>query len=201
MAYSDFTTISKVRSAFNLTVDEKTVLFADVDAIAPSDYLTTTLTEYIPLATAINTQKARSELIIAPILLEVRRILNFQIGFFSGTEFNADAKSGLNGYCDYILTASSDLYEIRTPVITLVEAKNENIKSRLGQCIAQMLGAQLFNQQQNDEIEAIYGCVTTGNAWKFLKLVNQTVFIDLSDYYIKEVDKILGIIAKPLRKN
>ena len=63
MAYSDFTTISKVRSAFNLTVDEKTVLFADVDAIAPSDYLTTTLTEYIPLATAINTEKARSELI------------------------------------------------------------------------------------------------------------------------------------------
>ncbi|MEG4283787.1 hypothetical protein QUB68_11715 [Microcoleus sp. A006_D1] len=201
MAYSDFTTISKVRSAFNLTVDEKTVLFADVDAIAPSDYLKTTLTEYIPLATAINTAKARSELIIAPILLEVRRILNFQIGFFSGTEFNADAKSGLNGYCDYILTASSDLYEIRTPVITLVEAKNENIKSGLGQCIAEMLGAQLFNQQQNDEIEAIYGCVTTGNAWKFLKLVNQTVFIDLSDYYIKEVDKILGIIAKPLRKD
>lgn len=201
MVYSDFTTISKVRSAFNLTVDEKTVLFADVDAIAPSDYLKTTLTEYIPLATAINTEKARSELIIAPILLEVRRILNFQIGFFSGTEFNADVKSGLNGYCDYILTASSDLYEIRTPVITLVEAKNENIKSGLGQCIAQMLGAQLFNQQQNDEIEAIYGCVTTGNAWKFLKLVNQTVFIDLSDYYIKEVDKILGIIAKPLRKD
>ncbi len=201
MAYSDFTTISKVRSAFNLTVDEKTVLFADVDAIAPSDYLKTTLTEYIPLATAINTEKARSELIIAPVLLEVRRILNFQIGFFSGTEFNADPESGLNGYCDYILTASSDLYEIRTPVITLVEAKNENIKSGLGQCIAEMLGAQLFNQQQNDEIEAIYGCVTTGNAWKFLKLVNQTVFIDLSDYYIKEVDKILGIIAKPLRKD
>ncbi|MEG4811955.1 hypothetical protein QUA82_27135 [Microcoleus sp. F8-D3] len=201
MAYSDFTTISKVRSAFNLTVDEKTVLFADVEAIVPSDYLKTTLTEYIPLATAINTEKARSELIIAPILLEVRRILNFQIGFFSGTEFNADAKSGLNGYCDYILTASSDLYEIRTPVITLVEAKNENIKSGLGQCIAEMLGVQLFNQQQNDEIEAIYGCVTTGNAWKFLKLVNQTVFIDLTDYYIKEVDKILGIIAKPLRKS
>jgi hypothetical protein len=201
MAYSDFTTISKVRSAFNLTVNEKTVLFADVEAIAPSDYLKTTLTEYIPLATAIDTEKARSELIIAPILLEVRRILNFQIGFFSGTEFNADAKSGLNGYCDYILTASNDLYEIRTPVITLVEAKNENIKSGLGQCIAEMLGAQLFNQQQNDEIEAIYGCVTTGNAWKFLKLVNQTVFIDLTDYYIKEVDKILGIIAKPLRKS
>ncbi len=201
MAYNDFTTISKVRSAFSLTVDEKTVLFADVDAIAPSDYLKITLAEYIPLANAINTEKARSELIIAPVLLEVRRILNFQIGFFSGTEFNADPENGLNGYCDYILTASSDLYEIRTPVVTLVEAKNENIKNGLGQCIAEMLGTQRFNQQQNDEIEAIYGGVTTGNTWKFLKLVNQTVFIDLSDYYIKEVDKILGILTKPLRTN
>jgi len=201
MSYSDFTTITKVRAAFNLTVNEKTVVFADVESIAPSDYLKTTLAEYIPLANAINTKKARSELIIAPVLLEVRRILNFQIGFFSGTEFNPDPESGLSGYCDYILTASSDLYEIRTPVVTLVEAKNENIKNGLGQCIAEMLGAQRFNQQQNDEIEAIYGGVTTGNAWKFLKLVNQTAFIDLNDYYINEVDKILGILTKPLRKN
>ena len=201
MSYSEFTTIAKVRAVFNLTVNEKTFLFADVESIAPSDYLKTTLAEYIPLATAINTEKARSELIIAPVLLEVRRILNFQIGFFSGTEFNADPESGLHGYCDYILTASSDLYEIRTPVVTLVEAKNENIKNGLGQCIAEMLGAQRFNQQQNDEIEAIYGGVTTGNAWKFLKLVNQTAFIDLNDYYINEVDKILGILTKPLRKD
>lgn len=85
MSYSEFTTITKVRAAFNLTVNEKTVLFADVESIAPSDYLKTTLAEYIPLANGINTQKARSELIIAPVLLEVRRILNFQIGFFSGT--------------------------------------------------------------------------------------------------------------------
>ena len=201
MSYTEFTTITKVRTAFNLTVNEKTILFADVEPIEPSDYLKTTLTEYVPLANAINTEKARSELIIAPVLLEVRRILNFQIGFFSGTEFNVDAESGLNGYCDYILTASSDLYEIRTPVVTLVEAKNENIKNGLGQCIAEMLGAQRFNQQQDDQIEAIYGGVTTGNAWKFLKLVNQTAFIDLNDYYIKEVDKILGILTKPLRKD
>ncbi|MBD0313597.1 MAG: hypothetical protein ICV86_12205, partial [Microcoleus sp. T3-bin5] len=120
MSYSEFTTITKVRAAFNLTVNEKTVLFADVESIAPSDYLKTTLAEYIPLANAINTEKARSDLIIAPLLLEVLRILNFQIGFFSGIEFNPDPESGLNGYCDYILTASSDLYEIRTPVVTLV---------------------------------------------------------------------------------
>ena len=48
MSYSEFTTIAKVRTAFNLTINEKTVLFADVEPIEPSDYLKTTLTEYIP---------------------------------------------------------------------------------------------------------------------------------------------------------
>jgi hypothetical protein len=198
MAYSDFTTLSKVRTAFNLTIDETTRLFLDIASIEPSDYLKTTLNEFVPLANAINTEKARSELIIAPVLLEVRRHFNFQVGFFSGTEFNVEPTIGLNGYCDYILTASKEMYEIYAPVVTLVEAKNENIKSGLGQCIAEMIAAQRFNQQNETPIDTIYGAVTTGMIWKFLKLDRQTAFIDLSDYFIKEVDKILGILSHPL---
>lgn len=198
MAYSDFTTLSKVRTAFNLTIDETTRLFTDIAPIEPSEYLKTTLNEFVPLANAINTEKARSELIIAPVLLEVRRHLNFQIGFFPGTEFNVDSSVGLSGYCDYILTASKEMYEIYAPVVTLVEAKNENIKGGLGQCIAEMIAAQRFNQQKETNIDTIYGAVTTGMIWKFLKLENQTASIDLSDYFIKEVDKIIGILSHPL---
>jgi hypothetical protein len=198
MAYSDFTTLSKVRTTFNLTIDENTRLFPDIAPIEPSDYLKTTLNEFVPLANAINTEKARSELIIAPVLLEVRRHFNFQVGFFSGTEFNVDPKVGLSGYCDYILTASKEMYEIYAPVVTLVEAKNENIKSGLGQCIAEMVAAQRFNQQKETPIDTIYGAVTTGMVWKFLKLVNQTVFIDLNDYFVKEISQILGILSAPL---
>lgn len=198
MAYSEFTTLSKVRIAFDLTLDETTYLFTDAVEIEPSDYLKTTLSEYLPIANAINTEKARSELIIAPVLLEVRRYFNFQVGFFSGTEFNVDSTVGLSGYCDYILTASKEIYEIQSPVITLVEAKNENIKGGLGRCIAEMVAAQRFNQQQDNPIDAIYGAVTTGIIWKFLKLAKQTVFIDLNEYYIKEINKILGILSIPL---
>lgn len=198
MAYSDFTTLSKVRTTFNLTIDETTRLFPDVSPIEPSDYLKTTLNEFLPLANAINTEKARSELIIAPVLLEVRRQLDFQVGFFSGTDFNVDPTVGLSGYCDYILTASQEMYEIYAPVVTLVEAKNENIKSGLGQCIAEMVAAQRFNQQKETPIDVIYGAVTTGMIWKFLKLVNQTAFIDLDDYFIKEIAQVLGILSTPL---
>ncbi len=199
MAYSDFTTLTKVREAFGLTIEESMDLFPDIPEILPSSYLQTTLNENVFLATAINTEKARSELIIAPVLLEVRRILNFKIGFFSGSEFNVDVQAGLTGYCDYILTASKESYEIRTPVITLVEAKNESIKSGLGQCIAEMVAAQLFNQRNGEEIESIYGAVTTGTDWKFIKLTDKTIWIDKRDYFITQVSHILGILTMPFK--
>jgi hypothetical protein len=199
MAYSDFT-LSKVREDFGLIIEEPRNLFADISAIVPSQYLENTLSENVALAAGINTEKARSELIIAPILLEIRKQLNFRIGFFSGSEFNVDAQLGLNGYCDYILTASSEIYEIRTPVITLVEAKNENIKAGLGQCIAEMVAAQLFNQRQKNAIECIYGAITTGTDWKFLMLKDKNLLIDTRDYYIIEIDKILGILSNPFKE-
>jgi hypothetical protein len=199
MAYRDFTTLTKVREAFGLTIEESIDLFSDIPEALPSSYLQTTLNENVFLATAINTEKARSELIIAPVLLEVRRRLNFQIGFFSGSEFNVDFQAGLSGYCDYILTASKESYEIRTPVVTLAEAKNESIKSGLGQCIAQMVAAQLFNQRNGEAIKSIYGAVTTGTDWKFLKLTDKTTWIDKRDYFINEVSQILGILTTPFK--
>lgn len=200
MAYSDFTTLTKVREAFGLTIEESINLFTDTPEVLPSSYLQTTLNENVFLATAINTEKARAELIIAPVLLEVRRKFNFQIGFFSGSEFNVDLQAGLSGYCDYILTASKESYEIRTPVVTLAEAKNESIKSGLGQCIAEMVAAQLFNQRNGEAIASIYGAVTTGTDWKFLKLTDKTVWIDKRDYFINEVSQILGILTMPFKE-
>jgi len=110
MAYSDFTTLTKVREAFGLTIEESINLFTDTPEFLPSSYLQTTLNENFFLATAINTEKARAELIIAPVLLEVRRMLNFNIGFFLA-QFNVDLQAGLSGYCDYILSASKESYE------------------------------------------------------------------------------------------
>jgi hypothetical protein len=199
MAYREFTTLTKVREAFGLTIEESINLFTETPEALPSSYLQTTLNENVFLATAINTEKARAELIIAPVLLEVRRKLNFQIGFFSGSEFNVDLQAGLSGYCDYILTASKESYEIRTPVVTLAEAKNESIKSGLGQCIAQMVAAQLFNQRNGEAIESIYGAVTTVTDWKFLKLIEKTIWIDKRDYFINEVSQILGILKMPFK--
>jgi hypothetical protein len=205
MAYSNFT-LSKVKADFGLSFQENVNLFADIEPVAPSNYLTLILQEHLPLVTAMNTEKARSELVVMPVLIEVRRILKYEISVFSGSEFNVDPDKGLEGRCDFILSRSPEQYDITSPVMTIVEAKNESIKSGLGQCIATMIAAQLFNQNQGNISEAIYGAVTTGTDWKFLKLRTndanaqeyRQVFIDRSDYFIKEVDKILGILAATL---
>lgn len=198
MAYSNFT-LAKVKEDFGLTVDETQNLFANITTVQPSEILTVILKDYIPLATAIGTEKARSEFLIAPILSEARRQLNYQISLFSGTDFNVDIEKGLLGYCDFLISASKEQFFISAPVVTIVEAKNENIISGLGQCIAEMVASQIFNQRQGIDIPVIYGVVTTGTAWRFLTLTDNTVCIDMVEYYINQVDKILGIILNPIQ--
>ncbi|MBD2136738.1 hypothetical protein H6F32_03835 [Anabaena sp. FACHB-1237] len=199
MAYSDFK-LSEIIQKFELTLNEVSGLFADVSEEEPSDLLTIILKENVDLANSINTEKARSEMIISPILLEVRRKLNNQISLFSGVDFNVDNQQGLNGFCDFLISLSKEQLFIRAPVITLVESKNENLKSGLAQCIAEMLAAQLFNQQKQNPIKIIYGAVTIGTIWQFLKLENKIISIDLTEYYIKDVKKILGILISAIKQ-
>lgn len=201
MTYSEFTTLDKVITAFDLKLEENQDLFSLVDPIAPSDYIQQTLREYLPLATAINTEKARSEFLIAPVLAELRRQSKHQISLFSGTEFNVDVEKGLSGFCDYLISQSSEQYFIKAPVIAIVEAKNENIKGGLGQCIAELVAAQLFNQQGGILVPKLYGVVSTGTVWKFLRLEGRTVALDSLEYYINQLDKILGIMMLPFCKS
>ncbi|KAM3098795.1 hypothetical protein ACKFKG_04835 [Phormidesmis sp. 146-35] len=193
MAYSDFT-LSKVQQDFDLILEESRNLFFDVEEIEPSNFLKQMLEESIPLATAINTEKARSEMMIAPILLEVRRQLKNQISLFSGTEFNVEPEQGLAGFCDFIISGSKEQFFISAPVILITEAKNENIKAGLGQCVASMIAAQRFNQKAGNEIPIIYGVTTSGTLWRFITLEEKLVHIDVTEYYIREVNKILGIL-------
>jgi hypothetical protein len=198
MPFSNFT-LSKVKSDFNITTIETELLFSEVSPVKPSELLTLNLKENLSLATAINTEKARSELIIMPVLTEVRRYLKGQVSLFSGAEFNIDIERGLNGTCDFLLTRSAEQFFIAKPVVTIIEAKRENIPSGLGQCIATMIAAQQFNEQEGEPIDTLYGAVTTGTDWKFLKLIQKVAYIDRNDYFINEVDKILGILVSTLQ--
>ncbi|MGB6296159.1 MAG: hypothetical protein WBF90_08230 [Rivularia sp. (in: cyanobacteria)] len=182
MAYNNFT-LSKVKQDFELTTIESENLFKDVSSIEPSARLIELLDEYLPLARAISTEKAKSELLVVPILVEIRKILSRKISLFSGSLFNVDISLGLTGYVDFLITLSEEMYAISSPVVTLVKAKNDLIISGIGQCIAEMIAAQIFNQKQDNEVTTIYGVVTTGTVWLFLKSEKKIVYIDNQEYY------------------
>lgn len=194
MPYSEFT-ITSVKHRFNINTDENTDLFPNVEEMEISELLKATLEENVPLAVAISTEKARSELIIAPILVELRRVLRKEISLFSGIDFNVNEKEGLSGTCDFIISRSKEQLVLTAPVIMLVEAKNEDLKKGYGQCIAEMIAAKQFNQRNSINFDFIYGVVTIGVIWHFLKLDKNTVYIDFSEYYINQVKKILGILV------
>ncbi len=199
MAYNTFT-LSKAKKDFDLVTVESENLFKDVGSIEPSALLIELLEEYLPLARAISTEKAKSELLVIPILVEIRKILSRKISLFSGSLFNVDISLGLTGYVDFLITLSEEMYAISSPVVTLVEAKNDLITSGIGQCVAEMVAAQIFNKKQDNHLSTIYGVVTTGTAWLFLKLEEKTVYIDNQEYYIDNLGKIMGILVNCLEK-
>ncbi len=194
MSYSEFT-LESVQTAFDLTIAERANLLNDSPLAESSEFLKQLLEEFVPLALAMNTEKARSELIIAPILVEVRKKYLDKASLFSGVELNIDRDSGLNGVCDFLLSRSPSQLMLKAPVVVVVEAKKENINGALGQCIAEMWAAKLFNQQHENDISVIYGAATTGNDWKFLRLSDRLVEIDLTEYQLSNIDKILGILS------
>lgn len=193
MSYSQFK-LEDIETQLGLSIQECQTLLTTVHPQPISDRLQELLDYNLPLALEIGTEKARSEMIIAPILIELKKILESKISLFSGREFNIDPERGLVGFCDFLITRSSSQLIIKSPVIIIVEAKNDNIQSGLGQCIAEMYAAQIFNQRQGETLKTIYGSVTNGTNWKFLKLVNQIVQIDVHEYFLNDLSLLLGFL-------
>jgi hypothetical protein len=197
MAYSDFSLEGAVKT-FELKYSEVADLFGKEPNLECSQLLAETLKRSVPLGLASNTQKSRAEMITAPILIELREQLQNRISLFSGIDFNVDSERGLDGSCDFLIGNSSGLLLVVAPVIIIVEAKPENLNSELGKCVAEMWAASLFNEREGNDVPAIYGAVTSGNTWKFMKLKEQVIEIDLTEYYLSEVNKILGILASAI---
>ena len=193
MAYNQFT-LDDIKQKLGVTVREVNDLFATVPAAEPSAALVEQLRETVPLALAVATEKARSEFIIAPVLLEVRRRRAGVVSLFSGTEFTVDASKGLVGFCDWLLGRTPEQLTVEAPVVAIVEAKNENIRQGVAQCLAELVAARTFNETRGHSVEKVYGAVTTGDLWRFLQLSDKGAEVDLSQYHIQNLDRILGVL-------
>ena len=134
MAYNDFT-LDMLKQQFDLRTDEQSDYFAQVAPVAISEWLRDYLSQYVPLALAISTEKARSELLITPVLVATHRQLHYGFSLFSGVEFNVDMARGLRGVCDYLLSLSPEQLTVEVPVVVVVEAKNENMKQGINSAL------------------------------------------------------------------
>jgi hypothetical protein len=199
MAYNDFT-LEALKRQFDLRTHEGSDLFGQVTPVPISDLLRETLQEGVPLALDISTEKARSELIIAPVLMEARRQFGGRVSLFSGVEFNVDLEQGLRGVCDFLLSLSPEQLAIEAPVVAVVEAKNENIKQGIVQCTAELVASQRFNRERDNPVQSVFGAVTTGSIWKFLRLVDSVISVDQSEYHISQVERIVAILLSMLRE-
>ncbi len=191
MAYSDFT-FAKLKRNFGLE-QEDTHLFRDVAIIpfVPSQHLLDDVAEAkdMPLLS----EKAKSELLISPIVRELKR-QNKHISIYSGYAFNIDSQSDLVGTPDFMISAKPKIVELQTPIFCLVESKNRIPDEGYAQCAAEMYAARLFNQQNNEPYDTVYGAVTNAFEWVFLKLENNTVLIDKNRYFLNDLPTLLGIL-------
>lgn len=192
MTYREFS-LAQVQEQFALST-QMTSLFPDVAAIAPSEWLSETLEASVKLALLSANEKARSEFIVAPILLEIEKRNPNHVSIFSGMRLDIDEAAGLKGECDFLLSKQTSGFTIEAPIFCLVEAKKNDVSEGLGQGVAQMLGAQKFNEISQKPINVIHGCVTTGETWQFLRLIDKKLFFDKKRYYLNELNTILGIL-------
>ena len=199
MAYSNFT-FDSVREMFALEAVQAIGIFAETEPVELSEYLATGLAKKAPLAVAIGTEKARSEMIVTDVLVELWEHFDRRISLFSGIDFNVDEENGLVGVCDFVISLSPLQESLEAPLIVLVEAKNVDVKQGIGQCVAEMLAAQRFNAKKGNDIPRVYGASTTGTEWRFLKLEGQTLYLDMGVYSIDRCDRLLGILASMVKQ-
>ena len=196
MAYNNFT-LDSVKNQFKLKLNDHPFC-ESIAPVEPQPMILDILDQWLPIAEAARTEKAKSELLVSPILIEARRLADDRVQIFSGEEFNVDRSRGLNGFCDFLFSRSDNRLTIDAPVLMLVEAKRGELEIGLGQCVAEMVAAQIYNQSQEQSVSIIYGCVTSGRFWQFLKLEGDRVTVDLTNYPIMPVQKILGILNSML---
>lgn len=200
MAYNQFT-LPQLERDFELRITRQAGLYSDIPPAPISDLLRLTLTQNSRFALPSGSEKARSEYLIAPILAEVCQQQRDRASLFSGIEFDVDLPRGLSGYCDFLFSLTPDALIVSAPVVSVVEAKKENILAGIPQCLAELVAAQIFNTAQERPIHTLYGVVTTGTDWQFLRLQGTAATIDSDLYYLDNVEKIVGILLAMLRQD
>lgn len=190
-SYSNFKTVDDIKS-LGINMVAVSLFGNNVPEVKPSNWLAQTLEVY--KATPSGSEKAKSELTITPIFGDLRLRNPQKFSFFSGYQLNVLPEKGLRGFCDFILSKKYNAVLLESPLLVVVEAKlREDLPDALPQCIAAMYAAQILNQRNDENLPYIYGVVTNGQEWLFVKLANMMAYVDTERYFTARLPQLLGV--------
>src|SRR5262245_10742198 len=143
MPYTDFS-LETVSSVLGVTAEP-----ADLFSALPPVPVPVWLRELLDrgLRQVLLSEKARSEFLVVPVLLACQELSPEALAIYSGQRLDVDPDRGLIGECDFILAATPPVPGLRAPLVTIVEAKRNEVESGVWQCVAQMVGARPFNER------------------------------------------------------
>jgi hypothetical protein len=167
--------------------------FSPVGEVAPSPWLVHSLEAGMSVYTV--SEKARGEFIVAPIMLECRSHLK-GVNVFSGVRLDGDPEAGLVGECDFILARTRSRLALQTPLMVIRQATKHDVIENLWPCAAQMLGAIKYNERLRPATPHVYGCVTSGYSWMFLKLQGGDLQIHPQHFEVTETGKLLWLFVE-----
>ena len=193
MAYRDFSMDDLVKKFGIQEVGVRLFDIKTVIRLEPSEKLKSDIGEADEIN--LSTEKAVSERLVAPVLVEIKKRNDF-IQIFSGEIITADKAQGLNGEIDFIYAKKPITSKPNTPLLCVTEAKLGFPSKAFPQACAQMLGLRLFNANKGHEIPIIHGIVTDGRIWRILKLEDLTLYVDLTEYSISDLPLLLGVLQK-----
>lgn len=101
----------------------------------------------------VNSEMAKREFLIAPILLEIVKNTDTKIK----VEYPLNIDDKLSGFLDYLLTAKQNLI--------VIEAKKKDLDSGFNQLAAELIALDKY--EDNENIDILYGAITVGDIWKF----------------------------------
>ncbi|MGV6808865.1 MAG: hypothetical protein ACWA5U_03215 [bacterium] len=144
----------------------------------------------------LNSEMAKREFLIAPIIQELVQHLNIEVDI----EANIHVNQCLKGNIDYILNNQS-------AVFIAIEAKNAEIEKGVTQLSSELIAIDHLldvnrTPQTSNNSPFIYGAVTIGFAWCFVVLDrNEKIITQHIDYItIKELEVIVGILVGILQE-
>jgi hypothetical protein len=192
MAYKKYNN-KKIKEVLHLKV-RKINIFKGI--VVPPIQISQRLALNLEAAKVLNltTEKAVCEHLVSPVLTEVRLNNENVVDFYSGEQLNVDASKDLNGEIDFLFSRASESLGFDAPILCITEAKIGLIDRGIPQAAAQMYAVRLFNEKEGKHLKTVYGAVTDGKTWRFLKLEDDILYTDLEILYLDNLPLLLGTL-------